>query len=326
MLLRSAVPAGIGAETIPTPYEVTALQRLAGNSAVATLLARRGHGRDAADGGLSPQQRHVAQPVQRAAARGVAEREVAGLGPRPAELPVQRLPARGVPADGQARRTGQGGGVGIPAASPVVQRVLGFDPAEATRHLEEQGWRRTQDGGWTRAPVAEVGESSHGQRPTTGNQNQAAGQDDNITLQVLVRKNASFRDDDFWQRVGHCWVAFYKDDKFLTSAGFYPKVGINEDAPRESVPGEVRIDYDNPKDATTALSVPLTPKQFAKAGNYIKENLGHDYNLMDYNCADFAIGVHKAATGHSPPGRNLLLPNNPNHLHAGIKKHNKKSR
>ncbi|WP_150211213.1 hypothetical protein [Streptomyces venezuelae] len=215
----------------------------------------------------------------------------------------------------------------LPAAAPVVQRVLeGLDPAAATRRMEQQGWRRTADGGWTRGPVPEVGESADGLRPDARTeepeQEQAAGEDPAITLRVLVKKSASFRDADYFQRVGHSWVAFYKDDKFQASAGFYPKGGINEDAPHRSVPGEVRLNYDDPNNATTVLSVPITAKQYKKAKNYIKDNLNHDYNLLTYNCTDFAINVHKAATGHRPPGSNLLMPNNPNDLHSGIKKHN----
>ncbi|PGH51177.1 hypothetical protein [Streptomyces sp. Ru87] len=196
------------------------------------------------------------------------------------------------------------------------------DPAAAHRRMLEQGWRRTEDGGYTRAPVPETEESAGGQQPGTAQQEQGADAEGDITLRVLVRKNASFRDEDYFERVGHSWVAFYKDDKFQFSAGFYPKGGqINQEAPHRSVPGEVRMNYDDPSGATTDLSVPLTQKQFSKSQKYIQENLNHEYNVFRYNCSDFVIGVHKAATGHSPPGRNLLMPNNPNDLHSGIKKH-----
>ncbi|KAF4408130.1 hypothetical protein [Streptomyces lycii] len=196
------------------------------------------------------------------------------------------------------------------------------DPAAAHRRMLEQGWRRTEDGGYTRAPVPETEESAGGQQPGTAQQEQGADAEGDITLRVLVRKNASFRDEDYFERVGHSWVAFYKDDKFQFSAGFYPKGGqINQEAPHRSVPGEVRMNYDDPGGATTDLSVPLTQKQFSKSQKYIQENLNHEYNVFRYNCSDFVIGVHKAATGHSPPGRNLLMPNNPNDLHSGIKKH-----
>jgi hypothetical protein len=211
-----------------------------------------------------------------------------------------------------------------PGPAVPVQRMPWPDPAAAHRQMLERGWRRTEDGhGYTRAPLPEV-EATTGEQPTDAPQQQPAPvEDEAVTLRVLVRKNASFRDPDYLERVGHSWVAFYKGDKFHSSAGFYPKGGqLNQDAPHRSVPGEVRKNYDDPKDATTELSVPLTQKQFAKAEKYIADNLNHSYNVLRYNCTDFVIGVHKAALGHSPPGRNLLLPNNPNDLHAGIKKHN----
>jgi hypothetical protein len=229
------------------------------------------------------------------------------------------------------RAVGRGAGT----AAPVVQRMPWPDPAAAHQRMLEQGWRATEDGGYTRAPLPETGESAGDQRAEAAQQGQGQGQgqereqggDERITLRVLVRKNASFRDEDYLERVGHSWVAFYKDDKFHSSAGFYPKGGqINEAAPHRSVPGEVRLNHDDPSEATTELSVLLTPKQFSKAQQYIQTNLNHDYNVLRYNCTDFVIGVHKAATGHSPPGRNLLLPNNPNDLHSGIKKKNTRDR
>jgi hypothetical protein len=216
---------------------------------------------------------------------------------------------------GTARLLAQRGHRRDVAGAGVVQRMPWPDPAAAHQNLLDQGWRVGPDGGYTRAPV-----------PESGEQEQAAGEDDALTLRVLVRKNASFRDPDYLQGVGHSWVAFYKDDKFQSSAGFYPMDGqINEKAPYLSVPGEVRLNHDDRADATTELSVPLTRDQFSKAQKYIQDNLNRRYNLLRFNCTDFVIGVHKAATGHSPPGRNLLVPNNPNDLHSGIKKH-KKSR
>ncbi|KIF75181.1 hypothetical protein QR77_17100 [Streptomyces sp. 150FB] len=285
--------AGISAGATPAPREMMALQRLAGNAGTARLLAQQGR------------------------------RAVSGRAPRSAEVPVQRRPAREAGAEAQARTTGGRAGAGVPAATQAVQRVPWPDPAAAHRNMLERGWQPTGDGGYTRAPQPEAGESSGGQQPEAAKQEQAAGGDDTVTLRVMVRKNASFRDEDYLQRVGHSWVAFYKDNKFQSSAGFYPKGGqINQDAPHRSVPGEVRMNHDDPKDATTELSVTLTQKQLSKAQKYIQTNLNREYNVFRYNCSDFVIGVHKAATGHSPPGRNLLLPNNPNDLHSGIKKHN----
>ncbi|MEU8348256.1 hypothetical protein [Streptomyces sp. NPDC048845] len=134
------------------------------------------------------------------------------------------------------------------------------DPAAAHRRMLEQGWRRTEDGGYTRAPVPETEESAGGQQPGTAQQEQGADAEGDITLRVLVRKNASFRDEDYFERVGHSWVAFYKDDKFQFSAGFYPKGGqINQEAPHRSVPGEVRMNYDDPSGATTDLSADRPP-------------------------------------------------------------------
>lgn len=221
------------------------------------------------------------------------------------------------------RAVGRGGG----AAARIVQRMPWPDPAAAHRRMLEDGWQVTEDGGYTRAPQPETGGSAGGQQAeAAAQQEQEQGGDDRIVLRLLVRKVASFRDEDYFQRVGHSWVAFYKDDKFLSSAGFYPQGGqINENAPLRSVPGEVRLNRDDPSDATTELSVPLTQKQFSKAQKYIQTNMNHDYNVARYNCTDFVIAVHKAATGHSPPGRNLLLPNNPNDLHSGIKKQKKKN-
>ncbi len=240
--------------------------------------------------------------------------------------PVQRA-AREADAGAQVRTTGGRAGAGVPAAARVVQRMPWPDPAAAQQNLLQQGWQLTEDGGYTRGPVSEVEESAGGQRPEGAQQEQAADGDANITLRLLVRKNASFRDEDYLQQVGHSWVAFYKDDKFMSSAGFYPTGGqINESSPHRSVPGEVRLNYDDTADATTELSVPLTDKQFSKAKKYIKKNLNHEYNLLRYNCTDFVIEVHKAATGHMPPGRNLLLPNNPNDLHSGIKKQKNKDK
>lgn len=215
----------------------------------------------------------------------------------------------------------------MPAATRVVQRMPWPDPAAAHQNLLQQGWRLDENGAYTRAPVSETGEASGAQQPEAAQQEQAAGGEDAVTLHVMVRKNASFRDEDYLERVGHSWVAFYKDDKFHFSAGFYPRDGqINQDAPHRSVPGEVRHNYDDPNDATTELSVPLTQKQFSKAQKYIQDHHDHKYNVLTYNCSDFVIGVHKAATGHAPPGRNLLLPNNPNDLHSGIKKHKNKKK
>ncbi|MES4828411.1 MULTISPECIES: hypothetical protein [Streptomyces] len=269
---RSTPPTGIGAEAVPAPREMLALQELAGNSGTTRLLAQQRSG--------------TARPVQRAVG----------------------------PSAGTAAR--------------VVQRMPWPDPAAAHQRMLDQGWQATEDGGYTRAPQPETVESAGDQQAEAAQQaqgqEQEQGEDDRIMLRVLVRKNASFRDEDYLQRVGHSWVAFYKNDKFHSSAGFYPKGGqINEASPHRSVPGEVRLNHDDPSDATTELSVPLTQKQFSKAQKYIQTNLNHEYNVLLYNCTDFVIGVHKAATGHSPPGRNLLVPNNPNDLHSGIKKKNK---
>ncbi|MFS8199021.1 hypothetical protein ACLVWQ_10040 (plasmid) [Streptomyces sp. CWNU-52B] len=295
--------AGVEAGAAPAPREVMALQRLVGNSGTARLLAQRGH------------------------RQGVAGRVARG-----AEVPVQRSPATEVGVGAQVPVAGRRAGAGVPAAARVVQRMpWPPDPAAAHRRILQQGWRVDEDGGYTRGPVPETGESAGGRRPEPAgreqqDQGQAAGEDEAVTLRVMVRKNASFRDEDYLNRVGHSWVAFYKGDKFQSSAGFYPKNGqINADAPHRSVPGQVRKDYDDPAEATTELSVDLDPKQFAKAQKYVQKNLNHEYNVFLYNCSDFVIGVHKAATGHSPPGRNLLFPNNPNDLHAGIKKHNNNS-
>lgn len=320
---RSAVPrgasplvslAGIDSAATVTPQQALALQRTAGNAGTARLLAQRGRPQGASEAPTRPQEHaDAARPVQRAAAR-------------------------------------------------VVQRVPWPDPAAAHQSLLDQGWWVGPDGGYTRAPVPETdapadgwyagaaqpgqaaaqwGDQGQAQWGDQGQaaaeaaqqwqaqgeeQGQAAAEDDAVTLRVLVRKNASFRDPDYFDRTGHSWVAFYKGDKFHSSAGFYPVNGeINPDAPHRSVPGEVRLNHDDPAEATTELSVLLTRKQFSKAQKYIHENLNRDYNVVRFNCTDFAIGVYKAATGQSPPGRNRLLPNNPNDLHSGIKKY-KKSR
>ncbi|WP_236580124.1 eCIS core domain-containing protein [Streptomyces sp. HM190] len=254
-------------------------------------------------------------------------------GPAPTEAaPVQRI--RTAPAHAGEEFTAQpvrrGAGAVVPAAAQVVQRVPDWADAAAAgqRVAPPPGWEWNEEGGLSRIRVPVAGESAGGPRTEAAQQEQEQEAGDGlITLRVLVRKNASFRDANYFQRVGHSWVAFYKDNKFEFSAGFYPKNGeINQDAPHQSVPGEVRTDYDDPRDATTELSVPLTQKQFSKAQKYIQENQNREYNLMRYNCTDFAIGVHRAATGHSPPGRNLLVPNNPNDLHSGIKKHNRKNK
>ncbi|MGC9381933.1 hypothetical protein [Streptomyces sp. MH13] len=277
-----------------------ALQGLAGNAGTTRLLAQQSAG-----GGRRP------GPQQRS---GTAH-------------PVQRAVGRDANAAAEVRTTEGRADVGVPAAARVVQRMPWPDPAAAHQRMLEQGWQATEDGGYTRAPQPETGEPAGGRQAETAQQEQEQGGDDRITLRVLVRKNASFRDEDYFQRVGHSWVAFYKNDKFHLSAGFYPRGGqINQEAPYRSVPGEVRLNQDDPSNATTELSVPLTQKQFSKAQKYIETNLNRDYNVLRHNCTDFVIGVHKAATGHSPPGRNLLMPNNPNDLHSGIKKHNNKEK
>ncbi|WP_407698441.1 eCIS core domain-containing protein [Streptomyces cyaneochromogenes] len=255
-------------------------------------------------------------------------------GPAPTEAaPVQRITTTPAHTDEEftAQPVRRAAGAVVPAAAQVVQRVPDWADAAAAaarqRVAPPPGWEWNEEGELSRIRVPATGELAGGPRTEAAQQEQEqeAG-DDPITLRILVRKNASFRDENYLQRVGHSWVAFYKDNKFESSAGFYPKGGqINQDAPHQSVPGEVRMNYDDPSNATTELSVPLTQKQFSKAQKYIQKNLNREYNLLRYNCTDFAIGVHKAATGHSPPGRNLLLPNNPNDLHSGIKKHNKRN-
>ncbi|WP_040905754.1 hypothetical protein [Streptomyces griseoflavus] len=249
---------------------------------------------------------------------------------RPGAAPVQRITTTPAHADEEftARPVRSGAGAVVPAAARVVQRVPDWaDAATASQRVAPPpGWEWNEEGGLSRIRVPAAGEPAGGPRTEAAQQEQAAG-DGLITLHVMVRKNASFFDENYLHQVGHSWVAFYKDNKFESSAGFYPKDGqINQEAPHQSVPGEVRTDYDDPRDATTELSVPLTQKQFSKAQKYIQENQNREYNLLRYNCTDFAIGVHKAATGHSPPGRNLLVPNNPNDLYSGIKKHNKRNR
>ncbi|WP_405464678.1 hypothetical protein OG783_13680 [Streptomyces jietaisiensis] len=279
--------AGIDSATTVTPRQALALQRTVGNAGTARLLAQRGRPQGASEARIRPQEHaDAARSVQRTAAG-------------------------------------------------VVQRVPWPDPAAAHQSLLDQGWSVGPDGGYTRAPVPETdapadgwyaGAAQPGQAAAQwGDQGQAAAEDDAITLRTLVRKNASFLDPDYFEMSGHSWVAFYKGDKFQSSAGFYPVGGeINQDAPHRSVPGEVRLNHDDPADATTDLSVLLTRDQFSKAQQYIHDNFNRDYNVVRYNCTDFVIGVYTAATGHSPPGRNLLLPNNPNDLHSGIKKHKKR--
>lgn len=225
---------------------------------------------------------------------------------------------------------------GAPAA---VQRLPDrWDPrAQAIRNMEARGWiydPETQ--GFTRAPEPGDEAGPAEQAPPAPAVPQAAGgggglelppsDGGTMTLALHAHKEVSFDDPQYFAdgRVGHSWVTFYRDGRYHFSVGFYP-AGPVESVFR-SVPGRVIKDKDQPQQATSSMSVELTEEQYQRALAYIRKHERSDYHVGQYNCTDFARGVYRAATGKSAPGGTLLMPDNPNDLHAGIKKHNRKQR
>ena len=229
---------------------------------------------------------------------------------------------------GQRHEAARGHGV---QRAVVVQRMGEEARQRAEENLRAGGWEPDETGyGYTRAPQPEApAQPAHeAQAPAAASASAvtlpAAGEGDRMTMYVHAKKKASFRDPEYFNNVGHSWVSFNRNGKFDSSAGFYPTNGmLDPENPLHSVPGGVRLNYDSPEGATTTMSVELTAKQYDKAREYVESHAHRDYNLGRYNCTDFAAGVYKAATGRSlPGGNNLLMPNNPNDLHAGMKKHN----
>jgi len=283
------------------------------------------------------------QPATRAVTRGTSP--TAGLGAIGAGSAVSRQAMLVVQQSVGNRAAGrlleqQGhqhdAACGHIAQRAVVQRVPAQGADLRTRAIENmraRGWEWNEaEGGYTRAPQPEPTAGREQREPAPQGKASASGVTlpesggASMTMHIHAKKKASFRDPEYFNRVGHSWVSFNRDKKFDSSVGFYPKSGmLDPDSPLKSVPGGVRVNYDDPSEATTTMSVELTEEQYDKAREYVSQNASHDYNLGNYNCTDFAARVYKAATGHTPPGgNNLLIPNNPNDLHAGMKKHNQR--
>jgi hypothetical protein len=159
-----------------------------------------------------------------------------------------------------------------------------------------------------------------------------AGPSDTLSyrLQLQVKKEMPLYQPEFWDgdNIGHAWVVLYTTTGGSTSYksyGFFPTKALN--GRREAiatVPGVVKRNWDLPEGASSVHETALTQEQVLKFKEYVDQHDAHDYSLARYNCASFARGAFKAATGKSAPGLGLPLLENPNLLQDAIKRTNEK--
>lgn len=146
-------------------------------------------------------------------------------------------------------------------------------------------------------------------------------------FQILADRQARWEQSEQWKNVpvGHAWVRLVNPIGLAESWGYWPAEEVPVSAPWASVRGEVRNPDNEHMPAGQSLS-DIEHASFeidqAAADRVVKaaSNRVTDpgaYNLLDHNCADFAVEMAKAAGVDVPVS---LLSNiaNPSVLYASL--------
>lgn len=118
-------------------------------------------------------------------------------------------------------------------------------------------------------------------------------------------------------KVGHTWVAFRGEDGSYESWGFWPDGGFDADRPHESVPGVVRTPDPHDGDQQAVRRYEVDGEQAEQARAYSTANQGRSYNLLSYNCTDFAAEMVEAS-GNAAPETSDFGIDSPNEAMLGI--------
>jgi len=97
---------------------------------------------------------------------------------------------------------------------------------------------------------------------------------------------------------GHTFIEFYKNgDGGLVqqNIGFYPNTSWKTVVGPDNIASKIADDGGHEYQAKYTIVV--SPSQFQQAMNAAKTYSTHDYNVAEFNCADYALQIFKAAGG-----------------------------
>jgi hypothetical protein len=146
-------------------------------------------------------------------------------------------------------------------------------------------------------------------------------------FQVLADHTARWEQSEHWKNVpvGHAWVRLVNPIGLADSWGFWPGEEVPVAAPWTSVRGEVRTPDEEHTPAGQTISTldkatfeidEAAAQRVAKVASNKTSDPGQ-YNLLNYNCADFALELAKAA-GVDVPMEVLANIANPSTLYANL--------
>jgi hypothetical protein len=118
-------------------------------------------------------------------------------------------------------------------------------------------------------------------------------------------------------KVGHTWVAFRGEDGSFGSWGFWPDGGFDPNRPHQSVPGIVRTPDPHDGEQQAVRRYKVSAEQVEEARAYASQNESRGYNLLTYNCTDFAAGMVES-TGNAAPETADFGVDSPNEAMVGI--------
>ena len=170
---------------------------------------------------------------------------------------------------------------------------------------------------------------SEGKKDTAPDADTLAKPAAKFKFQLLADKEADFLDRSFIRdfRIGHAWIRLLDPEGSYNSWGYWPDIAgghaVNPMQPWKSVPGKVRSpdDSHSPTAMHTYEVDHAAAERVQKAAAHKMASPGQ-YNLLTYNCVDFAAEMAHAA-GVSAPSHATLGIANPNALFAGLTALNK---
>lgn len=146
-------------------------------------------------------------------------------------------------------------------------------------------------------------------------------------FQVLADHTARWEESEHWKNVpvGHAWVRLINPIGLSDSWGFWPAEEVPVSAPWTSVRGEVktpdeeRMPAGNTLDTLEKATFEIDEAAAQRVAKLASNKLSDpgQYNLLNYNCADFALEMAKAA-GVDVPMDVLANVANPNTLYANL--------
>lgn len=187
--------------------------------------------------------------------------------------------------------------------APAQETKKDIDP-EVSKKLEQKAEKKTEA-----QPEAKVEEKPK------------------FKFQILADHQARWSESEHWKnvQVGHAWVRLVNPVGLAESWGYWPAEEVPVSAPWASVRGEVRnpdnehmppgqsmadIDHANFEIDQAAAN------RVMKAASTRVTDPGQ-YNLLNHNCADFAVEMAKAA-GVDVPASLLAKIANPNVLYSSL--------